>query len=1403
MTSTTAASEPASNASALMAQLRKMASGRSNPLTWSVKHNIGDVQLKAVAFTSSSVSGVCVRISGFIKRESGFFFKTDVTFDVSGDEAAFGSQHALAEVAVEPVNGTSNDTRNGATNVIWSNAMPRKTFAVISLRDFLQKASMIVAKYLDLAIARDEGYLVRRSKEVKEAKASDGWHELAEKNGVAVAFVYCVSTGRWVMERRGKDVRYPGTWGLPGGAIENMESPIEAAKRELSEEVGIHNARFVKQVDLGGDPKAVCVVFVVNQESKLRKSVESAAVVWTDYFMDNLIPVMEDQLSVYKDIVTSLKKSAPGSVNLDEFTPEFKRWFGASKVVDHNGKPMRMFHGTTYDIAEFKREFVGHGNDQEGSGFYFTNDPDHAGGYASDTPKENLPAGGRVAGPNIMPTYLRITKPVTNKPLTRVQIQRIIANGDQDALYNFGDVDYDGKAKVIQQAVDAYHDNGHTTKQTLFNLANDFYSGMDGKFLQVVKAVTGYDGVIVDYPNGRVVAVVFGPEQIKSVYNKKPGMRTSRVAGSAEPRSNDHESKFTAYIRDLAERHSQDSDLSFNVKLAGHETRLTFFDVTNNLVEFTVNIVLADISHIVTMRFARKGNDSVLELVPESSGSACVQIIPRDHTKNSRSVVVSNRTKYSVHVDDNPKVVLKAAATLAFRVVNLVTDNKVTSSTDWSDRHARTHKLDLDENRVIRFPVDYFKLKNDQNYKKAKAGDLEAAALLIGEVADTGTLERIRSLFHGCVFVTPHALEARGRNAIPQVLAIICARLSGGRVDCDIVQTNRVRHTSAGPEHRFTTRAVFDGSVQFAKYVLVDDNITSAATMADLGSYISRNGGRVVGAVALTSSINYTTLSPEPKLHNDLRKRFGKEKLDELLEEYGHTFNALTAYEVWFLSRFRNVDAVRNRLTKAAQTRDNQPSQPAVRNLPEGQKQGEAEGCVTSAAEPQAAAFDALRRLALKAPKNTSGLHNMQLRSGDFHINIIVSDTPHAAQNILDIRFHRGEDMYASYDYYSNGNLSLVHSIGVDAPQTFQIPNAKITDVKQLLVLLIRFMKSLRAKAVAAAEPGDIEKTIRDGRQYVIALALKPREWTTKIRGVAFHLQNLTDRVNENENVLDVQVRITYGSFMYTASLQWFKKRDEIVTSRVPGSNHPNHISTSTFNLGSWLSNTCASLLDRLWSEEGPDQASRAGHEYRVVPDGGVFKVLRKSDDTTLARISEKDVLDAIVCHGSFSTANWVDALGRRFDKPSTAHASQSNPTPQQLGVRIKKILNTREAYAILDKAGPGIDTWLAGGCALLAASLSRLGLGALTVLEGRSGNGPWQVQHWLVQAGGFCFDGDGASTPAALLKRWRDVEGVVEAALRPATADDRKHSTYTSARRPEVVQELENLLRQHLQLEN
>lgn len=372
------------------------------------------------------------------------------------------------------------------------------------------------------------------------------WSDLVKRNGVAVALVVCPATKRWVMEKRSKDVMYSGTWGLPGGAVEDGEEPAEAARRELAEEVNLHGARYLKQVRMGDDPKTVCVVFTVDAESKLRKSKESTAVQWVDYFPGDLIPVMEEDLQTYKNLVADACLPRHTREALDTFSPAFRSWFGQSKVVDEYGKPMRMFHGTVYDIKEFKREYLGKGHDQEGPGFYFTSDAGSADGYASDD-RTDVPAPK--VGPNVMPVYLRITKPVGNKPLTPAQIRAIISAGDPESLWNFGDVDFDGKTKVLNEAVEAYRHYEHDVKRALFSLANDFYKGEDGKFLQVVTKVTGYDGMIVHRPTA-THCVVFSPEQIKSVYNKAPG-KSAAVNAAAEPSEQESIDSQWEYLYDL------------------------------------------------------------------------------------------------------------------------------------------------------------------------------------------------------------------------------------------------------------------------------------------------------------------------------------------------------------------------------------------------------------------------------------------------------------------------------------------------------------------------------------------------------------------------------------------------------------------------------------------------------------------------------------------------------------------------------------------------------------------------------------------------------------------------------------------------------------------------------------
>src|SRR5690554_4610968 len=76
-------------------------------------------------------------------------------------------------------------------------------------------------------------------------------------------------------------------------------------------------------------------------------------------------------------------------------TPEFRRWFGDSKVVDADGKPLVVYHGTRRDFNEFSPEYA----PGWGRGIYFTDNP-------SATDEFSWGEGGRV-----IPAYVRIEDP--------------------------------------------------------------------------------------------------------------------------------------------------------------------------------------------------------------------------------------------------------------------------------------------------------------------------------------------------------------------------------------------------------------------------------------------------------------------------------------------------------------------------------------------------------------------------------------------------------------------------------------------------------------------------------------------------------------------------------------------------------------------------------------------------------------------------------------------------------------------------------------------------------------------------------------------------------------------------------------------------------------------------------
>lgn len=99
-----------------------------------------------------------------------------------------------------------------------------------------------------------------------------------------------------------------------------------------------------------------------------------------------------------------VQRTAPAGAQLSRQrqtdTPEFKRWFGDSKVVDENGEPLVVYHGAKWDIEDgvFRME-----KGMLGTGAYFTSDPKEADFYTSN-------AAWRTDA-NIVPAFVTIKNP--------------------------------------------------------------------------------------------------------------------------------------------------------------------------------------------------------------------------------------------------------------------------------------------------------------------------------------------------------------------------------------------------------------------------------------------------------------------------------------------------------------------------------------------------------------------------------------------------------------------------------------------------------------------------------------------------------------------------------------------------------------------------------------------------------------------------------------------------------------------------------------------------------------------------------------------------------------------------------------------------------------------------------
>jgi len=197
-------------------------------------------------------------------------------------------------------------------------------------------------------------------------------------------------------------------------------------------------------------------------------------------------------------------------------TPEFKKWFGDSKVVDAEGRPLVVYHGSgSADIQAFdmsKYESVQKGD--WGKGIYFTPSRSLADGYRI-TAAKTMDSGAESAfqavekkaelyGTSGMMKYISLR----NGKITQEQYEELVALDDKwrDELKRIESSDA-GKVYPVYLSIKnpLLHSWGGVTDPYLADMA------MDG----------GYDGIFISDDEGKLEEIIaFAPTQIKSINNR-------------------------------------------------------------------------------------------------------------------------------------------------------------------------------------------------------------------------------------------------------------------------------------------------------------------------------------------------------------------------------------------------------------------------------------------------------------------------------------------------------------------------------------------------------------------------------------------------------------------------------------------------------------------------------------------------------------------------------------------------------------------------------------------------------------------------------------------------------------------------------------------------------------------
>ena len=182
------------------------------------------------------------------------------------------------------------------------------------------------------------------------------------------------------------------------------------------------------------------------------------------------------------------------------YSSNFINWFGdwknnpqlSSKVVDKNGVPLIVYHGTDGEFNEFKSKFMGQNGTAKGHGFYFTAQKEYA----------------KQFGANVKAYYLNIRKPLSSTELT------ITKGFEYGILSDYGDIEYKGRDAVLKYAVDLEMNSSDNDVELIGGIINA--SGDYDLVTNILFNTLGYDGVILEDDK---IYVAHHPNQVKCIDN--------------------------------------------------------------------------------------------------------------------------------------------------------------------------------------------------------------------------------------------------------------------------------------------------------------------------------------------------------------------------------------------------------------------------------------------------------------------------------------------------------------------------------------------------------------------------------------------------------------------------------------------------------------------------------------------------------------------------------------------------------------------------------------------------------------------------------------------------------------------------------------------------------------------